>query len=208
MKTGVIIGILVVVLTAGIGGFLYMQSTDSMDDTGVATLEDIQNEKMEKTDTDTDSSDSMEKEEETLMEKDETASDSKNTDSETTQEEKNTVSQVESEQESTPIRLVGEYTTYADDAVAEAAEYGNVVLFFHAAWCPTCRALKNNITENSDEIPSDLTILEVDYDDSTALRQQYGVTYQHTLVQVDANGTLITKWSGGNTVESITSKLQ
>jgi thiol-disulfide isomerase/thioredoxin len=71
------------------------------------------------------------------------------------------------------------------------------VLFFHASWCPTCRAADANIKANLLSIPSGLTIHQVDYDSSTELKKKYGVTYQHTFVQVDESGTLIKKWSGG-----------
>jgi thiol-disulfide isomerase/thioredoxin len=101
----------------------------------------------------------------------------------------------------------GVFTEYNESLLANA-ENGNVVLFFSANWCPTCRALKAHINDNKEDIPSDLTILEVDYDTTTELKKKYGVTYQHTLVQVDANGEQITKWSGGNTLGSIETQLQ
>lgn len=88
------------------------------------------------------------------------------------------------------------------------AQTGTVVLFFKASWCPTCRALDADIKANLDAIPAGVTILEVDYDNSDDLRQKYAVTMQHTLVQVDANGALINKWSGGNTLAALTAKLK
>ena len=100
----------------------------------------------------------------------------------------------------------GTYSTYSPDKLA-LANSGDVVLFFKASWCPTCRALDADIKKNLGDIPSDVTILEVDYDSATALKQKYGVTTQHTLVQVDASGNLVTKWSGGNTLTSLTEKI-
>lgn len=90
----------------------------------------------------------------------------------------------------------GSYEAYSPEKIARAKE-GKVVLFFRASWCPTCRALDSNIRANLEDIPGGLSILHVDYDNSTALKQKYGVTYQHTLVQVDASGNQITKWTGG-----------
>lgn len=101
----------------------------------------------------------------------------------------------------------GLYTDY-DESLLANAENGKVVLFFHAAWCPTCIALDNNIKNSADDIQSNLTILKVDYDSATELKKKYGVTYQHTMVQVDANGEQIAKWSGGNTLGSIETKVQ
>ena len=101
----------------------------------------------------------------------------------------------------------GSYETYSTDKLA-LANSGNVVLFFRAKWCPTCRALDADIRANMNKIPGDLTILDVDYDDSTALKQKYGVTYQHTLVQVDANGNQIAKWSSSPTLSALVSQVK
>jgi len=96
----------------------------------------------------------------------------------------------------------GVYTEYSEDKLAMADD-GDVVLFFHATWCPTCRSLDADITANADAIPSDLTLLKTDYDTSGELRRKYGVTRQHTMVQVDAAGDLIKKWDGGQTLSSV-----
>lgn len=100
----------------------------------------------------------------------------------------------------------GSYVDYDATKVADAAAGGDVVLFFHASWCPSCKTLNSAIEAGS--IPDGLTIMKVDYDSATDLRREHGVTYQHTLVQVDSDGEQITKWSGGNTLDSITSRVQ
>lgn len=82
------------------------------------------------------------------------------------------------------------------------------MLFFHAPWCPSCRGLNSNIEANRDDIPASLTILKTDYDTETALKQKYGVTIQHTLVQVDKDGNLIKKWSGGGTLTTIINQIK
>lgn len=89
----------------------------------------------------------------------------------------------------------GQYVSY-DAAKVLFAKEGTVILFFRASWCPSCRALDADIKANLSQIPQDVLILDVDYDKYTDLKKQYGVTYQHTLVQVDASGTMLTKWSG------------
>lgn len=83
----------------------------------------------------------------------------------------------------------GDYLDYYDGAIAETP--GLKVLFFHASWCPKCRALDEDIEAN--EIPAGMTIFKVDFDTATALRQQYGVTLQTTIVYVDDDGELLTK---------------
>ncbi len=90
------------------------------------------------------------------------------------------------------------YVEYSEDAVAAAmAADGNVVLFFHATWCPTCRAADGEMTSNLDKIPENLTIVKTDYDKYDELKKKYGVTYQHTFVQIDARGEMVKKWNGG-----------
>jgi thioredoxin 1 len=97
------------------------------------------------------------------------------------------------------------YQSYSAEKLADAK--GNIVLFFHASWCPSCRGLSSDIEKNLDNIPSDLIILKVDYDKETALKQKYGVTSQHTLVQIDNQGNLVKKWSGGSSLDKLVSEL-
>lgn len=106
-----------------------------------------------------------------------------------------------------PVAQAGSYEAYSADKIARA-ETGDVVLFFHAPWCPSCRGLNSNIEANRDDIPASLTILKTDYDTETALKQKYGVTIQHTLVQVDKDGNLIKKWSGGGTLTTIINQIK
>lgn len=103
--------------------------------------------------------------------------------------------------------VVGSYESYAPEKLAYT-ETGNAVLFFQASWCPTCRALDKDIKENLSNIPADLKILTVDYDNSQELKQKYGVTTQHTLVQVDKDGNMISKWSGSPTLLSLVAQIK
>jgi len=102
----------------------------------------------------------------------------------------------------------GSYEAYAPEKVALASATHDVVLFFRASWCPTCRALDADIKANLSKIPSDLAVLDINYDDSAALKQKYGVTYQHTFVQVDKDGTLIKKWSGSPTLTALVAEVK
>lgn len=101
----------------------------------------------------------------------------------------------------------GSYEAYSLEKIARA-ETGDVVLFFHASWCPSCRALNSDIEKNVSAIPAGVTILKTDYDKETELKKKYGVTTQHTLVQVDKDGNLIKKWSGGSKLENLLSQVQ
>ncbi len=102
---------------------------------------------------------------------------------------------------------VGSYEAYRADRIARA-ETGDVVLFFHASWCPSCRGLDSSIESNLKSIPEGVTILKTDYDKEVELKKKYGVTYQHTLVQVDKDGNMIKKWSGGSSLDSLLSQIQ
>ena len=94
----------------------------------------------------------------------------------------------------TPKAIVegGIYLPYTSTAVVQAK--GDIVLFFYANWCPTCIKVNKNIEENLKKIPKNLTILRVNFDDATALRETYGVTEQNTFVKIDNTGKLIKKW--------------
>ena len=98
----------------------------------------------------------------------------------------------------------GAYITLAQyegskDMYAES----DVVLFFAADWCPTCQEATANLEADPAAIPAGLAIVRVDYDNSDELKQKYGVTVQHTFVQVDADGNELAKWSGSVTADEI-----
>ena len=101
----------------------------------------------------------------------------------------------------------GEYRDYESGLLTRADE-GDVVLFFHASWCPTCKALERNIDQEKNNIPEDLTILTLDYDIEKELKQKYNIVIQHTFVQVDSGGNEIAKWTGGNDLSSITKRIK
>ncbi len=89
----------------------------------------------------------------------------------------------------------GAYVTRAEYDADPAAYSGTtVVYFFHASWCPSCRATEKAI--DAEGVPAGLTVVKVDYDSETDLRKTYGVTQQHTFVQVDDAGKELAKWSG------------
>ena len=99
----------------------------------------------------------------------------------------------------------GSYEVFSTDKLVRAST-GDVILFFKAGWCPTCRAVDSDIKGNLVKIPENVSILEVDYENSSVLKQKYGVTYQHTFVKVDKDGNLIKKWSGSPTLSAIISE--
>ena len=93
----------------------------------------------------------------------------------------------------TAMMVKGSYIAYDPAKIVNAA-HGKVVLDFSASWCPICQEADKNFKASA--TPEGLTLLKVDYDNSTDLKRKYGVTIQHTFVQVDKDGNLLKKWSG------------
>lgn len=100
----------------------------------------------------------------------------------------------------------GSYSDYSPDKLALASE-NKVVLYFHADWCPICRPLDAEMRAKESTL-SGVHILKVNYDTATALKQKYGVTYQHTFVQVDAQGNMIAKWGDATSLAGVLAKVQ
>lgn len=88
------------------------------------------------------------------------------------------------------------YVEYSQETFAQASDKKRV-LFFYAAWCPTCRPADAEFSEKSSQIPEDVVLFRTDYDTEDALKDKYDITYQHTYVLVDENGNEIEKWNGG-----------
>lgn len=107
---------------------------------------------------------------------------------------------VKNEDEPTVKSTVTGYVDYSAAAFAAAKDQKRV-LFFHAVWCPTCKAANMDLTANTGKIPSDVVVFKTDYDSERELKAKYGITYQHTYVQVDVAGNAVTKWNGGGVNE-------
>ena len=77
----------------------------------------------------------------------------------------------------------GPFIPYKDSQqVMMLAEEMPTVLFFNASWCPTCREAREDFIAHE-------------------LQKKYGVTYQHTFVQIDTDGEALATWNGGGTDE-------
>jgi thiol-disulfide isomerase/thioredoxin len=102
----------------------------------------------------------------------------------------------------------GDYIPYAsyNSSVEEYAD-SKVVLFFYADWCATCKKARENFEASLGQIPEDLTIVVVDFNTEIDLRKKYGVTVQHTFIEIDNDGEALGKWSGSFTVAEIVEQL-
>jgi thiol-disulfide isomerase/thioredoxin len=100
----------------------------------------------------------------------------------------------------------GSYVPFTPEVLASAASRRRV-LYFYANWCPTCIPADANFKANTSKIPEDVTLIRVNYNDTDtddterALAVKYGITYQHTFVQIDGSGNEVSKWNGGQIKE-------
>lgn len=102
----------------------------------------------------------------------------------------------------------GRYEQYSQQELASEG-YDTSILFFHAPWCIECRGFEMAIKDST--IPAGTQILKVDYDSSTDLRKQYGVTIQSTFVRVNSDGAKQSTWVGygkDKTVDAIIKNTQ
>jgi thiol-disulfide isomerase/thioredoxin len=96
-----------------------------------------------------------------------------------------------------PAAATSSLVIFTDLAAARAlAKKGPVVLFFAAAWSPTCQAALDDINANGSRL-KDIAVVVVDYDKARELKSKYRVTVQHTFVQIDADGGKLAAWNGG-----------
>jgi len=96
------------------------------------------------------------------------------------------------------------YTEYSDSLLANAK--WDIVLFFHATWCPSCKSADKNLSAS--DLPAWLTILKLDYDATVDLRKKYWVTTQHTFVQVDNKWNMTEKWIWSRDLETVLEKIK
>jgi len=91
------------------------------------------------------------------------------------------------------------YVDFSETTLLRAQQKGTPILFFAATkWCTTCSAFEEEVLKRKGEIPPDVTILKVDYDNDAYMNESYQVTNQHTLVMLDQSGTELTRWVGGD----------
>lgn len=124
-----------------------------------------------------------------------------------TQQESNTINNTKSEmmqkddvmmkEDTNSFVTEGQYIAYTPESFQEASDKKRV-LFFHAAWCPTCKQADQEFNAQISSLPSNVVLFKTDYDTNTELKKKFGITYQHTFVLTDENGDEVKKWNGGS----------
>jgi thioredoxin 1 len=218
--TQTIIGIIAVIIVGGsIIGFASQNSQKATDakkteDTAMMKKQDDEKMAMKKKDEETAM---KKKEEDAAMKKDPVTGEAMKKDETTsTSDATKTGDVVKNSTTTTPttsdtskpadvmVKADGVYTAYNTSLLANA-DKSPTVIFFHASWCPTCKAAEADINKNLDALKaSGVQILKTDYDTSTELKKQYGVTSQSTFVKVDSKGAQIKKGQGFTTLDAIT----
>lgn len=111
--------------------------------------------------------------------------------------------------DSTPVSTSTNYVSFSENTLEQFSERRRV-LFFFANWCPTCIPADKDFQNNIDKLPTDVVVIRVNYKDNETdegekeLAQRYGITYQHTFVQINESGDETAKWNGGSVSELLT----
>lgn len=106
-------------------------------------------------------------------------------------------------------KIVTQEDRYIPYSLAQLTTMSNKkrVLYFYANWCPICRPIDEEFRQKMSQIPENVVVIRVNYNDSDTdaeekdLAKKYGITYQHTFVQIDAQGNKIAIWNGGGLTE-------
>lgn len=115
-------------------------------------------------------------------------------------------SQDKKDEDSKMMGAGGQYLPFSSTALTDTKDTRRV-LFFYANWCPTCQPADKDFTNNASKLPKDVSVIRVNYSDNDTdqaekdLAKKYGITYQHTFVQIDAQGNEIAKWNGGQVAD-------
>ena len=90
-----------------------------------------------------------------------------------------------------------QYLDYSNQSFITSQKNVRTLLFFAATtWCSNCIELAKGIKAHISELPKDITILKVDYDNDKETKATYAVTQQTTLVLLDKNGRETKRWIG------------
>jgi thioredoxin 1 len=78
---------------------------------------------------------------------------------------------------------MNDFKPYTAEAVKAAMDEGKTtLLFFHAPWCPVCKAQEPKVKAHLNGAHKNVVAFKVDYDSNLALRKELKVDKQSTLI--------------------------
>ena len=81
------------------------------------------------------------------------------------------------------MNQMNDFRPYSTEAFQDAMAKGEpTLLFFHAPWCPVCRAQEPKVKARLNSEHKDVVAFRVDYDSNVALRKKLNVEKQSTLI--------------------------
>lgn len=102
------------------------------------------------------------------------------------------------------VRLADRYLEFSPETLAAAhTREDTVVLYFWAPWCSTCSTLDHDLIEGVAAVPDGITLLRVNYDQASELKERYSVAIQHTFVQLNETNEAKMVWVGGEIDELV-----
>ncbi len=97
-----------------------------------------------------------------------------------------------------------QYLDYSSQNFVVSQKNGRTLLFFAATtWCSNCIELEKQIKAHITELPRDITILKVDYDNDKETKAEYAAAIQTTLVLLDKNRKEIKRWIGTGSFDDL-----
>lgn len=112
---------------------------------------------------------------------------------------------------STPLpdpEPVGGYQPFSAAKFATLPADVSVVLFFSADDCGRCTETDVALGAALEQIPADVFIYQVQFNEAVQLRRQYAVTSPHTFVEIDTLGNQVQSWRGSMDLQSILARLR
>lgn len=81
-----------------------------------------------------------------------------------------------------------------------------IILEFYANWCSTCKSFDKSLEDY--DLPENILILKIDFDNSEELRKKYAVLTQSTFVEINNREEVLNRFIGIINIEDLVEKLK